>query len=104
MKSIEQVKRGAINYISRELAPLMGTGKAILFVALAPPVIEANIKRYAGKEWLNGTGLVEGTNINVDEIYKLVKSAAAGKWPIELFDFRFNEADLDKLMNYIREA
>jgi hypothetical protein len=104
MKSIEQVKRGAVNYISKEIAPLMGTGKAILLEAMAPTVIEANIKRYAGKEWLAGTGLVDGLNVNVDEIYKLIKNAANGRWPVELFGFRFTESDLDKLINYIREA
>lgn len=104
MKSIEQVKRGAVNYISKEIAPLMGTGKAILLEAMAPTVIEANIKKYAGKEWLAGTGLVDGPNVNVDEIYKLIKNAANGRWPVELFSFRFTESDLDKLINYIREA
>ena len=50
MKSIEQVKRGAVSYISKEIAPLMGTGKGILIEALAPTVIDANIKKYASKE------------------------------------------------------
>ena len=104
MKSIEQVKRGAVSYISKEIAPLMGTGKGILIEALAPTVIDANIKKYASKEWLSGTGLIDGANVNVDEVYKLIKNAASGRWPVELFGFRFTEADLDKLMNYIREA
>ena len=93
-----------MNYVSRELAPLLGTGKGILLEAFAPAIIDANLQKYAGKEWLAGTGFVDGNMVNVDEIYRLVKLSAAGKYPIEIAGFRFTEADLDKLVRYIREA
>ena len=104
MVGFEQIRRGAMNYVSRELAPLMGTAKGILLEALAPAVIDANLRKYAEKEWLNGTGFIEGNTANVDEIYRLVKLSASGKFPIELAGFKFTEADLDKLVRYIREA
>lgn len=93
-----------MTYVSRELAPLLGTAKGILLEALAPAVIDANLRKYAGKEWLAGTGFVDGNMVNVDEIYRLLKLSANGKYPVEIAGFKFSEADLDKLMTYIREA
>ena len=104
MTGLEQIRRGAMTYVSRELAPLMSTGKGILLEALAPSVIDANLKRYISKDWLTGTGFVEGNTVNIDELYRLIKVSASSKWPIELMGFKFNEADLDKLINYIRES
>ena len=104
MVSYEKVKNGASVYIMQEIAPLLPAGKGILVQAFAPVVIEANLKRYLGSEWLIGTGLVDGAMVNVDEIYKLLKSAAVGKWPVELLGFKFSEADLDKLFRFIKEG
>lgn len=104
MTGLEQIRRGAMTYVTRELAPLMGTGKAILVEALAPAIIDANLKKYITKDWLVGTGFVEGNTVNVDELYRLIKVSASGKWPIEIMGFKFNETDLDKLIQYIRES
>ena len=104
MVGFEQIRHGAMNYVSRELAPLLGTPKGILLEAFAPSVIDANLRKYAGKEWLAGTGFVDGNMVNLDEIYRLLKLSANGKWPMEIAGFKFTETDLDKLVNYIREA
>ena len=104
MKSVEQIKRGAMLYIASEIVPMMPVGKALLLEAVAPNVIEGNIRSYISKDWLANSGLVDGTNIDVDELYKQLKSTAANRWPVELFGIRFSEADLDKLYNFIREA
>ena len=104
MIGLEQIRRGAMTYVTRELAPLMTPVKGALLEALAPAVIDANLRKYVGKEWLDGTGFVEGNTVNVDELYRLFKLSASPKWPMEIMGFKFNEADLDKLVNYIREG
>lgn len=103
MVSYEKVKNGISVYIMQEIAPLLPAGKGILVQAFAPVVIEANLKRYMGSEWIMGTGLVDGAMVNIDEIYKLLKTAAVGRWPVEFLGFEFNETDLDKLFRFIKE-
>ena len=104
MTSIDRIRRGAMSYITAEILPIMDPGKSILVAALAPRVLEANLKKYTQLDWLAGTGLVDGDAVDVDEVYKLVKASSAGKWPIELFGVRFNESDLDKLYRHLMEV
>ena len=104
MVGMEQVKRGAMKYLSREMVPLMEKGKGILFEVFAPAVIDANLKKYMAADWLQSTGLVDGMNVEIEEMYRLVKQGASGKWPVELLGFRFSESDLDKLYQYIKEG
>lgn len=104
MVGLEQVKRGAVTYVSKELAPLLPAWQGVLVEALAPTVIEAKLKELLAGKLLAGTSLVDGANVNVDEVYKLVKSTAMGRWPMEIAGFRFTEADVDKLYRYIREG
>ena len=104
MVNMEQIRRGAMKYLSRELVPMMEKGKGILVEVFAPAVIDANLKKYMEADWLKGTGLVDGLSANVEEIYKLIKQGASGKWPVELMGFRFSESDLDKLYQCIKEG
>ena len=104
MTSLDKIRRGAMAYVTSEIVPIMDTGKSILVAALAPRVIEANLNRFSKADWLNGTGLVDDSGFNVEEIYKLIKASSSGKWPIELFGIRFSESDLDKLYRHIMEA
>lgn len=104
MVNMEQIRRGAMKYLSRELVPMMDKGKGILVEVFAPAVIDANLKKYMEADWLKGTGLVDGLSANVEEIYKLIKQGASGKWPVELMGFRFSESDLDKLYQCIKEG
>lgn len=102
--SLDRIRRGIMAYVNAEIIPIMDAGKGILVAALAPRVIEANLKKYVHLDWLDGTGLVDGDTVDVDEVYKLVKASSAGKWPVELFGIRFNESDLDKLYRHIMEV
>lgn len=104
MVGLEQTRRGAVTYVVKELAPLMPPWQAVLVEALAPSVIDAKLKELIDGRLLAGTNLIDGANINVDEIYKLVKGTAVGRWPMELFGFRLTESDIDKLYRYIREG
>lgn len=104
MTSVEKIVAGANKYIAAEIAPLLSVPKLVAVTALAPVLIEANIRRYMGSEVLSGTGLTDGTGVNVDALYPLIKNAASGKWPMEIAGIKFSESDLDKLYNYIKEA
>ena len=104
MVSVEKLKKGILLYIENHIAPLMSGGKGLLTMTFAPVILEANLKKYLASEWLEGTNLVDGNDVNVDEIYRLMKTTATSKWPIELLGFRFTESDLDNLYRMIKEA
>ena len=104
MVGLEQVRRGAMTYVTKELAPLMPTWQGVLVEALAPTIIDAKLRELMNWKLLSGTGFVDGATLNVDEIYKLLKNTAMGRWPQEIYGFRFAEADMDKLYRYIREG
>ena len=104
MVNFEQVKNGVIYYISKDLAPLAPKPLGIGIAAFGPMVAEAKIKEFMASGLFSGTGLVDGDNVDVDAIMRLIKPAAEGKWPIQMFGFSFNETDLDKLYRYIKEA
>lgn len=102
MESIQQVERGVALFIDREMVPVMPKAKGIAFAAFAPMVVKAKIKEYA--PLVQTMGLLDGENINVDEVYRAFKEKAHGKWPIEVLGFKFSEEDLDKLYRTIKEA
>lgn len=104
MFGLEQVRRGLLVYVSKELTPLMPTWQGVMVEALAPAVIDAKLKELLNGKLFAGTGLVDGALINVDEVYKLIKSTAVTRWPMEIAGFRFTEADVDKLYRYIKEG
>lgn len=104
MVSYEQIRRGIISYINRDLAPLAPKAVGIGIVAFGPSIIDAKIKQLFSSGLLNGTGIIDGNTIDIDEVMRLLKPAADGKWPVDLFGFKFTEADLEKLYHYIKEA
>lgn len=104
MTSYDQIKRGITLYINRELAPVAPKVLGIGLSAFGPVVVESKLKQFFDSGLLDGTGLVEGMSINLEEALSLLRPATNGKWPIELFGFTFTESDLDKLYRYIKEA
>ena len=104
MVGIEQVRRGVTAYVAKEIAPLLPTWQGVLVEAVAPTILDARLKELMSGKLLSGTGFVDGATLNVDEIYKLLKNTATGRWPIEVAGFRFSESDLEKLYRYIREG
>lgn len=104
MVNHEQIRKGLMTYINHELAPLAPKMMGIGLTAFGPLIVEAKTKEFLNSGLLSGTGLVDGDNVDIDTIWRLVKPATAGKWPIEMFGFTFNEADLDKLYRHIKEA
>ena len=104
MVGLEQARRGILTYINKELAPLLPTWQGVLIEALAPTVLDAKTKEILNGKLLTGTGLVEGSTINVEEIYRSLKVSAQGRWPMEVAGFRFSDSDLDKLYRYVKEG
>lgn len=93
-----------MRYVRQDLVPLVGGGTGILLEAFAPAVIEGNLRKYLSGGWLASTDLIKDGMVDVEAAYRMLKTAASGKWPMELFGFSFREADLDKLYQYITEA
>lgn len=104
MESMEQVKRGIAAFIDREIVPVMPKWKGILFAAGAPLVIEQKVKELPENPIAQALGVFDGDMVDVDKVYSAIKEKASGKWPVEISNFKMNEADLDKLYQYIKEA
>ena len=104
MVGYEQIRKGLVNYINRDIVPLAPKAVGIGIAAFAPVIVEAKLKELTASPLLSGTGLVDGNTIDIDKVMCLIKPAAEGKWPIEMFGFTFTESDLDKLYRYIKEA
>ena len=104
MVGYEQIKRGIVNYINRDLAPLAPKALGIGMAAFGPMIVDSKMKQFFANGILTGTPLMDGNMIDIDEAMRLLKPAAEGKWPIEMFGINFSESDLDKLYNYIMKA
>ena len=104
MVGYEQIKRGIINYINRDLAPLAPKALGIGMVAFGPTIVESKMKQFFTDGVFVGTPLMDGNMLDVEEAIRLWKPAADGKWPIEMFGINFSESDLDKIYNYIMKA
>ena len=104
MVGYEQIRSGIVTYIGKDLAPLLPKAYGIGLAAFAPAVVDAKLKQIFQSNILSGTTLVDGNMIDIDEAMRMLKPAAEGKWPIEMYGFKFTESDLDKLYKYIKEA
>ena len=104
MVGYEQIRKGLVAYINKEIVPITPKAVGIGIAAFAPMIAEAKLKEIMSQPLLAGTGIIDGNSVDIDTVMRLLKPAAEGKWPVELFGFTFNESDLDKLYRYIKEA
>jgi hypothetical protein len=104
MVGYEQIRKGLVTYINRDIVPLAPKAVGIGIAAFAPAIAEAKLKELLASPLLANTGLVEGNSVDIDMAIRLLKPAAEGKWPVEMFGFTFTESDLDKLYRYIKES
>lgn len=104
MTSREHLRQGIVTYINREVAPKAPKALGIGIVAFGPVIVEAKLNQFLTGGLLEGTPLQQENTVDVDQVYQLLKPAAAGKWPIELFGIQFYEPDLDKAYRFIKEA
>ena len=104
MVAYEQIRKGVVTYVQKELAPLTPKAMSFALVAFAPMVVEAKMKQFFDSGVFDGTPLIDGKSIDIDEAVRLYKNASEGGWPIELFGFTLKESDIDKVYRYIKEA
>ena len=99
MVSIDRAMENMMAFIDDDMIPKMPKLEGIALGAMAPFVIKAKIPGLL--KLIGGTELTDGTNLDVDTIYREFKAKANGKWPVELLGFTFREDDLDKLYRYL---
>ena len=104
MTGFDQIKRGVVAYIDKELLPIAPKPLKIALAAFGPTIVEAKLREFVSSGFFSGTNLMSDDGIDVDAVVQLLKPASAGEWPIPMYGFTFTEADLDKLYRYIKEA
>lgn len=104
MVTYDQISRGTADYIRQELVPKMNTLPGIALAAFGPKIVEGNVRNICSNKWVQNSGLADEKSADIDSVYSLMKETAVGHWPIEIMGFKFSEADLDKLYDYIRRA
>lgn len=97
--SISRLEQNLMAFMDADMIPKMPKLEGIALAAIAPLVIRAKLPMLL--KITQGTELMVGENINVDLLYTEFKRAAAGKYPIEIAGFRFDENDIDKLYRYL---
>ena len=100
--NISRLERNLMAYMDEDMIPKMPKLEGIALGAIAPLVIRAKLpallRMAAGTELLSGDN---GENVDVELLYKEFKRSAAGKYPLEIAGFRFDENDIDKLYRYL---
>lgn len=108
MVTLKQVESGVLNFVRRDVAPVMPGWQGVLFSSLAQLNMSAWLKAGAAHPLIAASGAAQGDNVDIDKLYSLLKENAAGKWPIsyenKMFNLSFSETDLDKLYRCIKEA
>lgn len=107
MYNIEKVQQGAARYIESEILPKLDgksrwlvTGAATLYLAKLPTLINSPL--------ITATGVVNGTNIDVETLIDSIRPAAR-KSPAVIDiplggRLTLTEQDLDALLNSIKQA
>lgn len=99
MVSVNKVMENVAAFVDEDLVPKMPKLEGIAFAAMAPFVIKSKVPGLL--KLVEGTELVDGDKIDVDKLYQEFKIKSQGKWPMEMFGFKFHEDDLDKLYRYL---
>lgn len=98
--NISRIERNLMAFMDEDMIPKMPKLEGIALGTIAPLVIRAKLpaflKMAAGTELLG-----DGDNVDVELLFKEFKRSAAGKYPLELAGFRFDENDIDKLYRYL---
>lgn len=110
--TIDQAMRGVSRFADMEIIPHLPTGKGIgVGVALALIMDGGREKILSLREnpAIKIMGIMdEQGNIDVDRLYNAARPRFEGnKFPVTiplLGEFRFDQNDVDKLLNYIKEA
>lgn len=104
MVAFDQVCKGIVTYIHKELAPMASKPVRFSLIAFSQVVVEAKMKKLLASGLFDGTPLIDGNMIDVDGAVALFKAASVNGWPMDLFGVTFHESDLDKVVHYIQEV
>ena len=104
--NVQQVQRGIINFIDNELGQkAVGINKFAIYFLL--PQIPNKINTLYGtyknnpmfKDFFDESG-----NVDLDKLYNTSKEAIRKSGQVEYMGIIFNESDIDKLYNYIKNT
>lgn len=99
----QQVQLGITNYIEKELATkATGFTKFAIYFML-PTILNKSsvlLNNFKNNELVNDF-FDENGNVKIDEVYNTAKTAINKSGQIIVYGIIFNEADIDKLYNYI---
>ena len=104
MVAFDQVCKGIVTYIHKDLAPLTPKPVRYGLIAFAQTVVEAKMKKFIASGVFDGTPLIDGNMIDIDGVVAMYKAASTDGWPMEMYGFTFRESDLDKVLHYIQEV
>lgn len=104
--NVQQVQRGIINFIDNELGQkAVGINKFAIYFLLPqiPNKINALYGTYKNnpmfKDFFDESG-----NVDLDKLYNTSKEAIRKSGQVEYMGIIFNESDIDKLYNYIKNT
>lgn len=106
MVTLQQVERGFINYIDKELGQTaQGVQKFIIYFIIPqiPNKIHQLYNQYKNNAMLKDF-FDENGNIHLDKVYGYSKEAIRKTGQIEMYGIIFNETDIDKLYNQIKNT
>ena len=104
--NVQQAQRGIINYVENEIAK-KATGLTKFGIYFIMPKLSTNTAKMINslkdnvmfKDMFDENG-----NIELDAVYNSAKEAIKKSGQFEMFGIIFNESDIDKLYNYIKNT
>ena len=104
--NVQQIQRGLVNYVENEIAK-RATGITKFGVYFILPKLSSNTAALVNvlrdnimfKDMFDENG-----NIELDAVYNGAKEAIRKSGQIEMYGVIFNESDIDKLYNYIKNT
>lgn len=104
--NLQQIQTGAIRYVEEEIAnKAVGFNKFVIYFIL--PKISTKIVEMAQQYRANpifGDLFDVNGNVDLDSIYSMAKNAIARSGQFTLYGIIFNETDIDKIYEYIRNT
>lgn len=102
----EQIQIGVINFIEQEIAKkAVGANKFMIYLAM--PIITKKVTQYVNsfaQNSLTKDMFDSNNNVDLDMVYNMAKDAISKSGQFTLYGIIFNETDIDKLYNYIRNT
>jgi hypothetical protein len=102
----EQIQIGTTNFIEQEIAK-KAVGANKFFVYFAMPMVNKKVGQYIdnfSQNPLTKELFDENRNVNIDELYNMAKNAVSKSGQFVYYGIVFNETDIDKLYNYIKNT